>query len=150
MTTINQFAKDNGISASLSSKGAKGSSSLSYQVKMLDDIHFTDAEINLFDVETCQSFRQTADISNKSILAQLYLTDDEKLAMVADQSKTILELRRLVAALKEQNRLMTITLNNCGKSVPLQVEVDVAMTEAEYMVDAEGSEDGLHSDENGT
>ena len=150
MTTINQFAKDNGISASLSSKGAKGSSSLSYQVKMLDDIHFTDAEINLFDVETCQSFRQTADISNKSILAQLYLTDDEKLAMVADQSKTILELRRLVAALKEQNRLMTITLNNCGKSVPLQTEVDAAMTEAEYMVDAEGSEDGLHSDENGT
>ena len=150
MTTINQFAKDNGISASLSSKGVKGSSSLSYQVKMLDDIHFTDAEINLFDVETCKSFRQTADISNKSILAQLYLTDDEKLAMVADQSKTILELRKLAAALKEQNRLMTITLNNLGKSIPLKSEVDDALTEAGFMIEAEGAEDGLHSDEDGT
>ena len=84
------------------------------------------------------------------MIAQNYITDDEKLAMVADQSKTILELRKLAAALKEQNRLMTITLNNLGKSIPLKCEVDDALTEAGFMIDAEGAEDGLHSDEDGT
>lgn len=138
MASINQFAKDNGISASLSSKGIKGSSSLAAQVKALEDMHFTDAEINLFNIETCESFRQTADISNASILSQLYLSDDEKLAMVAEQSKTITSLKSLNSALKEQNRLMSITLNKYGKETPLKETVDKLLTDCGEIVETEG------------
>jgi hypothetical protein len=47
MDLINKFAKENGISASTNFKGQKGSSSLAYFVKQLDEIHFTDAERDL-------------------------------------------------------------------------------------------------------
>ena len=108
------------------------------QVKALEDMHFTDAEINLFNIETCESFRQTADISNASILSQLYLSDDEKLAMVAEQSKTITSLKSLNSALKEQNRLMSITLNKYGKETPLKETVDKLLTDCGEIVETEG------------
>lgn len=148
MASINQFAKDNGISASLSSKGIKGSSSLAAQVKALEDIHFTDAEINLFNIETCESFRQTADISNASILSQLYLSDDEKLAMVADQSKLITSLKSLNSALKEQNRLMSLALSKYGKETPLKETVDKLLTDCEDMSETEGCDSaGLYNNQ---
>lgn len=111
MDLINKFAKDNGISASLGNRGQKGSSSLAYHVKNLDEIDFTESKINLYDIQTCEAMRQIADISNSSILQQIHLNADELGDMSEQQVKIIHNLKEQVNNLKEENRLLKINMN---------------------------------------
>lgn len=108
MALINSFAKENGISASLSGKGQKGSSSFAYHVKNLDEMRFTDAQINLFDLKTCESMKQFNDMSNSSILSQLHLNADELGEMAEQRTSKIFELTNENDKLKEENRLLKI------------------------------------------
>jgi hypothetical protein len=108
MDLINKFAKENGISASLSNKGQKGSASFAYHIKNLDEIDFTEAKVNLFDIETCESMRQFDEISDANILKQLHLNADELGTMLEDQTKMIFNYKEQMDKLKEENRLLKI------------------------------------------
>ena len=108
LSSVNQFAKDNGISASTNNKGQKGTGSLAYYTRLFDDIHFTDAEMNLFDIQTCEAMKQFADISNASILDQIRLRGDELGEMTESQTKTVLDLREKVASLEEELRKLKL------------------------------------------
>jgi|GEM_PF-3551940 len=110
LTAINNFAKNNGFAANLSSKGNKGSSSLAYFVKVLEELKFTETKVNLFDLKTCESFRQFADISNSSILQQIKLNQDDIGDMLSIQHTKIKEYRQSVEMLEEENRLLKILL----------------------------------------
>lgn len=110
LDSINKFAKDNGISVSVGGKGNKGSSSLAYFVKKLDEMHFTETYVNLFDIKTCESFRQFADISNESILSQIRLNSDELGEMFETQYKMIQSYRDNTEKLQEENRLIKVLL----------------------------------------
>lgn len=103
MDLINKFAKDNGI-ATLNAKATKGTSSLAYYIKLLDEIDFTEAKVNLFDIATCDGMRQVADISNQSIWNQIQLSDDEKDELLLTQSKELTATKRELQELKEQFR----------------------------------------------
>lgn len=111
MEVINKFSKDNGISATVGSKGTKGVGSLAYHVKLLDEIDYTAAEVNLFDIQTCDGIRQIADISNASIWKQLQLSDDEKDEMILTQNKKIVKMTEQVEKLKENLRLARLALS---------------------------------------
>jgi hypothetical protein len=122
MALINSFAKENGISASLSSKGQKGSSSFAYHVKNLDEIRFTDSQINLFDLKTCQSMKQFNDMSNASILSQLHLNADELGEMAEQRTQKIYELTELADKLKEENRLLKIKIEALSNELNIDEE----------------------------
>lgn len=108
LDSINKFAKDNGLSASLSAKNSKSSNSLAYYVKLLDEMDFTESKVNLFDIVTCESFRQFADISNANVLKQINLNADELGDMFETQTKMVQQQKMDIAKLKEENRLLKI------------------------------------------
>ena len=116
LESINKFAKDNGISATLSAKGLKGSSSLAYHVKKLDEMDFTASEINLFDIATCESMSQFAEISNQAILKTIRLNSDELGDMLEEQTRSIMRLQADLASLKEENRKLKIQLKEASSS----------------------------------
>lgn len=111
MDTLLDMAKDNGISVNHNNNKSKGANTLNGIVKQLEEIGLSTAEVNLFNLETCESMKQIADISNKSILEQLMFDENDYADMLAQQRIMIQDLSQEVAKLKEENRLLNIKLN---------------------------------------
>ena len=110
MSGILSMAKDNGISVNHSNNKSVGAGTLSGIIKQLQEKGVEAAEINLYDVETCQGMRQVADISNKSIMNQLMLNDNDYTDMIAEQRTMIKDLQIKVDALQEENRLLKVRI----------------------------------------
>jgi hypothetical protein len=110
LSSVNTFAKENGLSASLNSKGLKGSGSLAYQVKMLDEINFIESEINLFDITTCEAMKQQAQISNDAILNTIHFRSDELGEIFEEQTRAIFQKDEELSRLREENRKLKIKL----------------------------------------
>ena len=108
------LAKDNGISVNHATNKSKGAGTLSGIIKQLQEKGFMEAEVNLFDIETCDGMRQVADISNQSILKQLQFDENDYVSMITDQRNIIQELNDKNNKIEEENRLLKIkfkTLN---------------------------------------
>lgn len=106
------LAKDNGISVNHNNNKSKGGNTLNGIVKKLTEIGLSTAELNLFDLETCEAMKQIADLSNKSILDQLMLDENDHVEMIAEQNEIIRKLDNKVIALEEENRLLKIKLKD--------------------------------------
>ncbi len=61
--TVNDLAKDNGISVNFNNNKSKGANTLSGKVKLFAERGFRSSEINSFDIGTCEGMRQVAEIS---------------------------------------------------------------------------------------
>lgn len=103
--SILAMAKDNGISLNYAVNKSQGAGTLSAIVKELDEIGFREAKINLFDIETSESMKQVADISNKSLIEQINLQDSELWDMINELRETRIKLDRKVDELTEKLRL---------------------------------------------
>ena len=103
--SILAMAKDNGISLNYAVNKSQGAGTLSSIVKELDEIGFREAKINLFDIETSESMKQVADISNKSLIEQINLQDSELWDMINELRETRIKLDRKVDELTEKLRL---------------------------------------------
>lgn len=66
MKSVNDLAKDNGISVNHNNNKSKGANTLSGKMKLLAEIGFRDAKINTFDIGTCEGMRQVALISEEA------------------------------------------------------------------------------------
>lgn len=66
VNNINSLAKENGISITNNNNKSKGAFTLSGKEKHLRDIGFREAEINTFDIGTCEGMRQVAEISEEA------------------------------------------------------------------------------------
>lgn len=104
------LAKDNGISVNHNNNKSKGAGTLSGIIKQLQEKGIESAEVNLYDIETCEGMKQVADISNKSIFEQLMLNENDYTEMIKDQREMILSLNKKVADLEEENRLLKVKL----------------------------------------
>ena len=106
------MAKDNGISVNHATNKSKGAGTLSGIMKQLQEKGFMEAEVNLFDIETCAGMRQVADISNQSILKQLQFDENDYVSMINDQRNIIQELNNKTTKIEEENRLLKIHVKN--------------------------------------
>jgi hypothetical protein len=104
------LAKDNGISVNNNNNKSKGAGTLSGIIKTLNEKGIEAADINIFDIETCEGMRQVADISNKSILEQLMLNENDYSEMIKDQKELITIYDKRLIELEEENRLIKIKL----------------------------------------
>lgn len=104
------MAKDNGISENYSNNKSKGAGTLSGIIKDLQEKGIRDAEVNLYDIETCSGMKQVADISNKSIIQQLMLNENDYVDMIKDQKQLIQDLDDKSIKLEEDNRLLKLKL----------------------------------------
>lgn len=105
-------AKDNGISVNHSTNKSKGAGTLSGIIKQLQEKGFIEAEVNLFDIETCEGMRQVADISNQSILKQLQFDENDYVTMINEQRGMIQELDTRNIKLEEENRILKLKIRN--------------------------------------
>lgn len=103
------MAKDNGISVNHNNNRSKGANTLNGMVKKLFEIGLSTAEVNLYDLETSESIKQIADISNRSIREQLLFDENDYTDMIAQQSNLIKKLDSELMKVKEENRLLRIT-----------------------------------------
>ena len=103
--SILAMAKDNGISVNYSANKSQGACTLSGMVKDLNDIGLREAKINLFDARTAGGIKQVNDLSNKSILDQLALSESEWADMVKELREVRVDLEEKVLKLTEDLRL---------------------------------------------
>lgn len=110
LRSVLALAKDNGISVNHNNNKSKGAGTVSGIIKQLHEIGIEAAEINLFDIETCEGMKQVADISNRSIMEQLMLNENDFTEMIKEQREMIQQLDQKVIELEEENRLLKIKL----------------------------------------
>lgn len=106
LKSVLALAKDNGISVNHNNNKSKGAGTLTGIIKTLQEKGFEEAEVNLFDVETCEGIRQVADISNESIMKQLQFDENDYTEMLIEQREIIQELDSKTIKLEEENRLL--------------------------------------------
>lgn len=110
-SSILSMAKDNGISVNHNNNRSKGGNTLNGTVKKLNEIGLSTAELNLFDLETCDAMKQIADFSNKSIREQLMWDENDYTDMISQQRDLIKKMDDELIKVKEDNRLMKIKIN---------------------------------------
>jgi hypothetical protein len=110
LKTLLALAKDNGISVNHNNNKSKGAGTLSGIIKQLHEKGISAAEINVYDIETCEGMQQVANISNRSIMEQLMLNENDYTEMIKDQRDIILSLTEKYESLEEENRLLIIKL----------------------------------------
>jgi hypothetical protein len=108
LSAILALAKDNGISVNHNTNKSKGANTLNGTVKKLNEIGLSAAELNLFDLETCNAMKQIADFSNRSILDQLMCDENDFTDMLAQQRDLIKKLDDDLIKTKEENRLLKV------------------------------------------
>lgn len=102
--TISKLAEDNNISSRYQKENKSVQSHLTAKMKEMQAAEYWAAKPNVFDVKTSAAFRQVADISHQSIMAQLELNDSDYAAMVKDQRDMIKNLQDKCDRLAEENR----------------------------------------------
>ena len=93
--TISQLAEQSCLSLKHSKNASKGENTFTGIVKKLKDMNLREAEVNAFDIGTCEGMRQVADISNASIIKQIRLDEN-------DYSEMLVKQREIIAKLQEK------------------------------------------------
>lgn len=112
LRSILSMAKDNGISENYSNNKSKGAGTLSGMIKELQEKGIYSSEVNVYDIETCDGMKQVADISNKSILEQLVLNENDYVDMIKDQRDLINNYQTKSEKFEEECRLLKIKLRD--------------------------------------
>lgn len=110
LKAILDLAKDNGISVNYNNNKSKGSGTLSGIIKQLNEKGFREAEVNIYDIETCAGMKQVADISNRSIIEQLMLNENDYTEMIQDQRDLIKNIQSRLEELEEENRIIKLKI----------------------------------------
>ena len=119
LKSVLALAKDNGISVNHNNNKSKGGGTLSGIIKQLQEKGFSEADVNLFDIETSLGMRQVADLSNESIIKQLQFDENDYTEMIMQQREIIHELDEKVIKFEEENRKLKKELLNGNKNVEM-------------------------------
>ena len=104
------MAKDNGISVNHATNKSKGAGTLSGIMKQLQERGFSEVEVNLFDIETSRGMQQVSELSNKAIVKQLMLDENDYTWMISEQKEMIEKQENKIIRLEEENRLIKIKI----------------------------------------
>lgn len=91
--TISQLAEQSCLSLKHSKNASKGENTFTGIVKKLKEMNLREAEVNAFDIGTCEGMRQVADISNASIIKQIRLDENDYNEMLIKQREIITKLQ---------------------------------------------------------
>jgi hypothetical protein len=105
-TSITKMAAENCLSLKNSRNATKGENTWTGKIKKLKDFNLREAEINGFDVETCQGMAQVMDMSHASILKQLNLDESEYSSMLAEARDRSVKEHQMAEAYKEVSRIL--------------------------------------------
>lgn len=101
-----KLAEQSCISLKNSKNSIKGENTWTGKIKKIKDMNLRSAEVNGFDIATCQGMRQVQEISDASIMKQLALDESEWSDIVATMRVDNTTLRRERDQYKEINRIL--------------------------------------------
>lgn len=104
--TISQLAEQSCLSLKHSKNASKGENTFTGIVKKLKEMNLREAEVNAFDIGTCEGMRQVADISNASIMKQIRLDENDYNEMLIKQRELITKLQEKADENEEVARLL--------------------------------------------
>ena len=104
--TISQLAEQSCLSLKHSKNASKGEGTFTCIVKKLKEMNLREAEVNAFDIGTCEGMRQVADISNASIMKQIRLDENDYSDMLIQQREMITKLQEKADSNEEAARLL--------------------------------------------
>lgn len=104
--TISQLAEQSCLSLKHSKNASKGENTFTGIVKKLKEMNLREAEVNAFDIGTCEGMRQVADISNASIMKQIRLDENDYNEMLIKQRELITRLQEKADENEEVARLL--------------------------------------------
>ena len=105
-STISQLAEQSCLSLKHSKNASKGENTFTGIVKKLKEMNLRDAEVNAFDIGTCEGMRQVADISNASIMKQIRLDENDYSEMLIKQREMITKLQEKADQNEEVARIL--------------------------------------------
>ena len=85
--------------------GSNGKGMLSDVMNTIDEHMYDQGITNFYDIATSESIRQIADTSSKSLLAQVKLTGQEYVDIIAEQNKIVREAQSKMRAQREALRI---------------------------------------------
>ena len=104
LDTITNLAKDNNISSQWNKNIRAGQGTMSDKIKEMYENGFEPSRVNLFDIKTCESIKQTADLSFQSIMEQLQLDENDYTRVIKNQREMVQDMTREIDRLREENR----------------------------------------------
>lgn len=104
LDTITNLAKDNNISSQWNRNIRAGQGTMSDKIREMYENGFDPSRVNLFDIKTCESIKQTADLSFQSIMDQLQLDENDYTRVIKNQREMVQEMTNELDRLKEENR----------------------------------------------
>jgi len=121
---ISTISKDHGFSERWAVAKSKGSGTLSAVVRDLDEYKYDKGYCNIYDVKTSQSMQMISDMSTKSIMKQIALSDSDFKDIVKKQRDELISLNKENSKLKEENRLLCeqITKQELLKELAIKLE----------------------------
>ncbi len=103
---ISQLAEQSCISMKHNKNSSKGENTFAGKIKKLKELNLREAELNAFDIGTCEGMKQVADISNASIIKQLHLDESDYTEMLAQQREMIIKLQEQADTKTEEARIL--------------------------------------------
>lgn len=103
---ISQLAEQSCISMKHNKNASKGENTFAGKIKKLKELNLREAELNAFDIGTCEGMKQVADISNASIIKQLHLDESDYTEMLAQQRDMIVKLQERADTKTEEARIL--------------------------------------------
>lgn len=107
--TVLKIAKENGFNTDGKTAG-QNKNTLSGRMAEMKKYQYEPGLVDFYGVRTVKSFQEISDISFKSIMEQIGLTEGDWKEMIMDQSKTIRKQYDEIVELKEQLRLAYIEI----------------------------------------
>ena len=105
-STISQLAEQSCLSLKHNKNSSKGENTFTGIVRKLKEMDLRSAEVNAFDIGTCEGMRQVADISNASIIKQIRLDENDYTEMLAQQRDMIVKLKEKADKSEEAYRIL--------------------------------------------
>ena len=103
---ISQLAEQSCISMKHNKNASKGENTFAGKIKKLKELNLREAELNAFDIGTCEGMKQVADISNASIIKQLHLDESDYTEMLAQQREMLVKLQNQADTKTEEARIL--------------------------------------------
>lgn len=114
LTAITNFGRDAGLSERYATQKSKGANTFGGILKTMNEEHFENAAVNLYDIKTSAAIKQVAEISQRAIMEQLAFSDsqyqvlcskqmDQLASLRAELDSANEEIRRLKKVMKTQN-----------------------------------------------
>lgn len=107
LDTITNLAKDNNISSQWNRNIRAGQGTMSDKIREMYENGFDPSRVNLFDIKTCESIKQTADLSFQSIMEQLQLDENDYTRVIKNQREMIQDMTNELDRLREENRQLS-------------------------------------------